>query len=165
MRKVIALGLFVLVAGVGPASAMAFQSFTFCARELGDVLSVNVTFKNASEIGLTLSREDETIVTTFNNYFGRGAGDVWKSGGKRITITMKKSKCLTLTSKHKLGGPNPAVQWVDGAGKIYPRSVIGFESDSDGDFDDAMIETIGTDAGGKSYDPNVKGSMKGDIAQ
>ena len=157
MRAALVLAIGGLIFVTGPAQAFNDKQYRVCALELDDILAVKVDFSAQAEMGVRITREDGTFVTSFNNYFGRGAGDEWKSGAKRITVKMRKTKCLYVSVHHKPGGANPGTDWVPSQGKRLPGNVLGFEDGSDSDFDDAVVIVTGQDGKNKLYDPKIEG--------
>jgi hypothetical protein len=68
-----------------------------------------------------------TLVTNFNNYFGRGAGPEWIQGsGWWNLLHVPTSHCFRIIGRHKDGGSG--ARWLDSPYKLmYAGNTIKFE--------------------------------------
>jgi hypothetical protein len=56
------------------------------------------------ELAIVTYKADGTPATTFNNYFGKGASDLWKQGSGTITIGHKKNRCFKFSMQTRALG-------------------------------------------------------------
>ena len=110
-------------------------------------LIFNVRFSADHENSVIIRRSsDETDIRMFNNYFGRGAGDVWEQGPGNYEILAEAKECYLIISRHKDGPPDGGRDWFDSVYQIDNTRgffIISFEDSSDESYDDAIV-TVGS---------------------
>jgi hypothetical protein len=103
-----------MTAGVVSLAQAEFKSeflYEVCAAELGGKTQMQVIMSQEDlagrpipELAIVTYKADGTPATTFNNYFGKGASDLWKQGSGTITIGHKKNRCFKFSMQTRALG-------------------------------------------------------------
>lgn len=131
------LGLLALSTAT-PAHALVVANNVICAtqRPVKIQVSFNAAFENA--IILT-DNSTGRVAMTFNNFYGRGAGNEWWAGAG--TWVSRPGRCYSVRAQHKAGTANPNLPWLPSA-VMRTGNKIGFEDGEDGDYNDAVVRII-----------------------
>lgn len=143
MKKQLSLmGAFVLLSTLAsPTFAVHGKGNVFCA-EPGSRLSFEVEFdadyENAVVIYQIVNNRPQAVMS-FNNYFGKGAGQEWMSGAGSWVAVGRGGECYRIKGQHKNGTANPSLPWVISRSQRMDEDLLGFEDGGDQDFNDVTV--------------------------
>jgi hypothetical protein len=98
-------------------SALPSQDFAFCLNTDAAVIASDTVATEVgvviTNVGNNLTNTSGTVVVAANNYYGKGAGNEWKSGMGQFTLAG--GSCYNVATMNKTTLPNGSVAWACGS--------------------------------------------------